>query len=343
MLPTYCAVHLPIIARVAPMAILTRLPATLVTARRNYTGKSIFDPDDEDEKRAKKQQLPDDKPWDGEEPVNYSVLRMIMDKYRAPLRVEGAARRNIPQPQSNYIPAASQKEEKSSQKKKVEREVKAREMKQNRIMNAKDAAFYYSFERKYPAARDEKNHIGDNVSKSTTKKDIDWEDWDLQETHISINDMGVLPDEMIRPARARGVFDDLPGRGKPLEEDPLINNPFVDRTEYYLNRIIQRNGAAPPWVMMQQEVDTDISTLRSQMNSAIKRCLDEIKANNNSINKSSLLKGFESLEKSYFAKELGRVNMRVRSYNVMCPVPVRKQLLELDKQLKSLIEKHGLI
>ena len=28
-------------------------------------------------------------------------------------------------------------------------------------------------------------------------------------------------------------------------------NPFVSREEFLMNRIVQRNGAAPPWVELQ--------------------------------------------------------------------------------------------
>ncbi|CAO0796135.1 unnamed protein product [Mucor circinelloides] len=349
MLRTICTANLPLITKLAPKVAMTCLPATMLLLRRNYSNfssqRTIFDTDQDQEERqhlanaSKKQQLPDDKPWNGDEPVNHSVLRMIMDKYRAPLRVEGAARRNIPQPQSSYVPPPPpQKDEKSSQLKKQEREQKERERKQNRIVNAKDTAFDYAMNRKYPID-EEKAHVAENIVRSQSKKDVDWEDWDLEEKPRHINELGLLSDARIRAARARGEFDDLPGRGKPIAEDPLLNNPFVDRTEYFLNRIIQRNGAAPPWVMMQQEVDTEVSSIRSQMNSAIKRCLDQVKHERSVVSKSLVLKHFEKMEKSYLDKELGRVNMRVRSYNVMCPAPVRKPLLEFDNEIKSVLEK----
>lgn len=344
MLPTSCTRYLPTVTRLIPRAVLAGIP--IIIAKRSFTARNIFEPDDE-EKRTKHVQLPNDKPWDGEEPVNHSVLRMIMDKYRHPLRVEGAAKRNIPKPQSNYTPppqsAHPQKEEKSSQKKKIERELLQKEMKQNRIMNAKDSAFTYSFERKYPTPtptpNEEKTHFGDNVKKAIYKKDIDWEDWDLEKVPRSINEIGLLSDERIRAARARGEFNDLPGRGKPIEQDPLINNPFVDRTEYFLNRIIQRNGAAPPWVIMQQEVDTEVTTLRSQMKSAFKRCTEEMAEQGVFINKPSLLKQFNRIEHSFFDKEVNRINMRLRSYNVMCPEPVRKPLLKLDEEVENVVKK----
>ncbi|GAN10550.1 conserved hypothetical protein [Mucor ambiguus] len=353
MLRTICTANLPLITKLAPRAAMTHLPATMLLIRRHYNSnntssqRTIFDAARDEEERqylaksSKKQQLPDDKPWDGEEPVNHSVLRMIIDKYRAPLRVEGAARRNIPQPQSSYVPPPPQKDEKSSQLKKLEREQKERERKQNRITNAKDSAFEYAMNRKYPLD-EEKAHVAENIVRSQSKKDVDWEDWDLEEKPRHIDELGLLSDARIRAARARGEFADLPGRGKPIAEDPLLNNPFVDRTEYFLNRIIQRNGAAPPWVMMQQEVDTEVSSIRSQMNSAIKRCVEQVKHEKSVVNKSLVLAQFDKLEKSYLNKELGRVNMRVRSYNVMCPAPVRKPLLEFESEIKSVVDKAGL-
>ncbi|KAI9481111.1 MAG: hypothetical protein EXX96DRAFT_607871 [Benjaminiella poitrasii] len=345
MLRTICTAQLPLITRLAPKIILTRLPITLFSLRRNHTARSIFDSSDDHKEIEKKHQLPDDKPWNGEEPVQHSVLRMIMDKYRAPLRVEGAARRNMPKPQSDYVPppttVASPDKDKSAQIKKQEREQKQRESKQRRILNAKDSAFDYAMEKKY-LVDEEKSHVQDTIHRSITKKDIDWEDWDLEPTPRSINEIGLLSDERIRAARARGEFDDLPGRGKPLPDDPLINNPFIDRTEYFLNRIIQRNGAAPPWVIMQQEVDTEISTLRSQMNSAFKRCMDEIKQEFSMARGSSLRKQFEKMERTFFDKEVNRINKRLRSYNVMCPSPARKPLLELEKEIKVTLERYGL-
>ncbi|KAI8982554.1 hypothetical protein BDB01DRAFT_793162 [Pilobolus umbonatus] len=346
MLPTKLSTILPLALKQLPST--TYIIPILTSSRRLYhSPKTIFDADDEPTKPVKKQD-PDDKPWDGEEPVKFSVLRMIMDKYRAPLRVEGAARRNLPRPQPYTLPPTpiSAKEKSPAQKQK-EREERQRQMKQNRIVNAKEAAFEYKMESKYPtpAVRehmDENVHLNDTVKKSATKKDINWEDWDLRDKPISIDEMGIWSDEMIRSARARGEFDDLPGRGKPLKQDPVLNNPYVDRTEYFLNRILQRNGAAPPWVMMQAEVDTEVTTVKSQLNSAFDRCLTILKHEQRMLSKAVVLDKFESSEKSYFNKEMERINKRLRSYNVMCPSPVRKQLLDLDKEITALMKKHNI-
>jgi hypothetical protein len=61
-----------------------------------------------------------------------------------------------------------------------------------------------------------------------------------------------LVEDRIDRARREGVFDRLPGRGKPFERDANESNPFIDRTEKLMNRIVQRQGAAPPWIELQR-------------------------------------------------------------------------------------------
>jgi DnaJ family protein C protein 28 len=38
------------------------------------------------------------------------------------------------------------------------------------------------------------------------------------------------------------------GRGKPIARDSDENNPYIDRGEYFMNRIVKRQGAKPPWI-----------------------------------------------------------------------------------------------
>jgi hypothetical protein len=333
--------HLPVITRAVSLASISRIAAITVANRHYFHNhatqkKTIFDAGDDEVIHNKKEQLPNDKPWDGEEPVQHSVLRMIMDKYRAPLRVEGAARKSIPQPQL-YHPQVMQpqEEEKSSGKKAIERQAVRSKMKQERLANARDAVIDYKITMNHPI-EEEKQHISDNVTQATNKKDVYFDEWEEDQTPRNISDLGVLSDAIIRSARARGDFDDLPGRGKPLEHDPLIDNPFIDRTEYFLNRIVQRNGAAPPWVIMQMEVDTETTSFRSRLNSAFDRI------SRTTTEKTSIMQKFEDLELRFFEKQVLHVNSRVRSYNVMCPSPVRKQLLELDNEIEDMKKKYKL-
>ena len=56
---------------------------------------------------------------------------------------------------------------------------------------------------------------------------------------------------MSQRARQQGHFKAIKGRGKPLVRESDEHNPFIAREEFLMNRIVQRNGAAPPWVELQ--------------------------------------------------------------------------------------------
>ncbi|KAI8148546.1 hypothetical protein BJV82DRAFT_592489 [Fennellomyces sp. T-0311] len=283
---------------------------------RAMSSRTIFEPEPNEQTNPKKQQLPDDKPWDGEESVSDSVLRMIMDKYSKPLRVEGAARRNLPQPQT-YSPHvqglydnAEEESIMSSGEKAILRDKAVRSKRQKRIINAREAALDYSLEKKYPSQPKQ----DDNADEKQPK---------------SIAEIGLLAEERIREARAKGLFDHLPGRGKPIPVDVNENNPFVDRTEYFLNRIVQRQGAAPPWIMMQQEVDTETTKFRSQLERSLRLYLPDQSSSTRGLGE------WRQNNEPFYTKLLDKLNGRVRSYNVMCPSSVRKGRLNLEDEIQE--------
>lgn len=300
---------------------------------RRLTIRSIFEPDDEaDQQRpqqmSKRKQLPSDKPWDGEESVAESVLRMIMDKYRAPLRVEGAARRQLPQPQLHPNQVQGLFEERShdnisSGQKALMRDKSVRSRKQKRLMNAREAALDYSLSQKYPV--EQKDETAANHEEPRPR---------------SINEIQSLAEERIREARARGDFDNLPGRGKPIPKDIYEDSPFLDRTEYFLNRIIQRQGAAPPWVMMQQEVDTETSNFRTRLRSSILTRVDILyrEKGGNTPDRRAILQYWDENDGEYFRVHLNHLNQRLRSYNVMCPPSVRKNRLLFEREVNDMLD-----
>ena len=55
----------------------------------------------------------------------------------------------------------------------------------------------------------------------------------------------------MKNARVQGRFNNIKGQGKPIVTTNDENNPFIGREEFLMNRIVQRNGAAPPWVELQ--------------------------------------------------------------------------------------------
>ena len=62
---------------------------------------------------------------------------------------------------------------------------------------------------------------------------------------ISVNAIHSLADQKIQEARARGQFKNLP-RGKPIERDHHADSPYLNTTEFFLNRIIKTQDIVCP-------------------------------------------------------------------------------------------------
>ncbi|KAM7531667.1 hypothetical protein LguiB_035077 [Lonicera macranthoides] len=62
-----------------------------------------------------------------------------------------------------------------------------------------------------------------------------------------------------------GQFENLPGKGKPLD---LSTNPHADPAEDTLYRILSRNKCAPEWVELNKDIRNQIGQWRSALNKA---------------------------------------------------------------------------
>ncbi|KAK0613947.1 hypothetical protein B0T14DRAFT_557373 [Immersiella caudata] len=69
----------------------------------------------------------------------------------------------------------------------------------------------------------------------------------------TLTGLSALANERIEDAIARGQFKNIP-RGKGIERDTRADNPFIDTTEYIMNKMIKRQEIVPPWIEKQQEL-----------------------------------------------------------------------------------------
>ncbi|RPI50869.1 MAG: DUF1992 domain-containing protein [Chloroflexi bacterium] len=77
-------------------------------------------------------------------------------------------------------------------------------------------------------------------------KERDWESW---------------IDQQIREAEARGDFDNLPGKGKPLNLQP---NPYVsDREMAY--KVLKDAGYAPEWIELDKSIRGHLEQARATL------------------------------------------------------------------------------
>ncbi|GKT66058.1 hypothetical protein ColTof3_13397 [Colletotrichum tofieldiae] len=80
----------------------------------------------------------------------------------------------------------------------------------------------------------------------------------------TISGLESLANERIEDAIARGQFKNIP-RGKGVERDTRADNPFIDTTEYIMNKMIKRQEIVPPWIEKQQELAKAAGVFRARM------------------------------------------------------------------------------
>lgn len=82
----------------------------------------------------------------------------------------------------------------------------------------------------------------------------------------SISALTSLANQRIEDAIARGQFKNLPrGKGKNVERDYNASSPFIDTTEYFMNKIIQKQEIVPPWIEKQQELTAAVRKFRARL------------------------------------------------------------------------------
>ena len=147
-------------------------------------------------------------------------------------------------------------------------------------------------------------------------------------------------------ARQEGHFRTIKGRGKPLERSHEEHNPFIAREEFLLNRIVQRQGASPPWVEVQGELEAAVATFRSVLKQSwVRRAVRMLTISGRPLRGLSVGylralrdKEWEARERAFHESALAEVNAFVRKYNALAPYAVRRAYYVRDVELDRAYE-----
>ena len=118
-------------------------------------------------------------------------------------------------------------------------------------------------------------------------------------------------DEQIRQAMQRGDFDDLPGKGKPLD---LSENPHVDPGWRMAYRMLKENGYSLPWIENRRSIELDFE-------STLKSLRQNWNLRQNAIGQRSLMHAEKVWQQALqkFRDDVERLNKRIRNYNLEVP------------------------
>lgn len=189
-------------------------------------------------------------PWTGTESTEDAVLRMLVDAHK-PLRGELARKPTSHTPANvDLRPTRTFNPQSASQ----------------RIARAREKTTEYTLNKSDALSENEKSEVR-NMFRERFRPE--------GRAVASLNAIASLADEKIEEARARGQFKNLP-RGKPLERDHNADSPFLDTTEYFMNRIIQKQDIVPPWIEKQQDLARAVRIFRERLRADWKRHVSRI-------------------------------------------------------------------
>lgn len=169
-------------------------------------------------------------PWTGTEALGDVTLRMLDDAHK-PLRGAGPPRMpTVRAPSVN-----------------VDMRLKASKPKSRgeRLANARDKTSIYAMTQDSSISEKEKEEMRKLLKERFQPG--------ARPMPTTIQGLQSVASQRIEDAIARGQFKNIPrGKGVNVQRDHNADSPFIDTTEYFMNKIIQKQDLTPPWVEKQQ-------------------------------------------------------------------------------------------
>ncbi len=125
-------------------------------------------------------------------------------------------------------------------------------------------------------------------------------------------------ERQIQEAQARGLFDNLPGHGKPLRLEPL--NPYEGDREL-AHKLLRDHGFAPEWIELDKEI-------RDQLDAARRRLAQTYRQHGPA-------SAFWSRAVQELAGQIADLNRKIDLYNLQVPVvQLQRRRIRLADELQ---------
>jgi hypothetical protein len=136
-----------------------------------------------------------------------------------------------------------------------------------------------------------------------------------------------MAEKMLREAIEAGEFDDLPGKGQPVD---LRENPFEDPDLRVVHKLLRDAGFAPAWIEERKDIDATFEAARQTLTRAWKIY------RHGGISPNDAAWGRNVAE---FREKAAELNGRVKLYNLKVPAPVfQRRLFDPDKVIKDITQ-----
>ncbi|XP_068126569.1 dnaJ homolog subfamily C member 28 [Hyperolius riggenbachi] len=140
-----------------------------------------------------------------------------------------------------------------------------------------------------------------------------------------------LVEDLIQESMAKGDFDNLSGKGKPLNK--FATCPHIDPMTHNLNRILIDNGYQPEWIVLQKEIRETIDKLRHELVVSRKKLGDPL----------TYAKEKEWMEiLEHFKENISKLNKKVNDFNLVVPLLNRQMVhFNADKEISRALKAYS--
>lgn len=142
-------------------------------------------------------------------------------------------------------------------------------------------------------------------------------------------------EDLIQEAMAKGDFDNLSCKGKPLTS-AQSQNPYLDFTTQKLNKIMLDNGFTPEWITLQKDIRGDIDKLKSDLLKEREYFGKYPFTESEETTWSLILRNYEN--------DVSRINKQIDKYNLLVPI-IENQLfrIKLEKVAEKVAQNNAIV
>ncbi|KAM4044808.1 dnaJ homolog subfamily C member 28 [Anomaloglossus baeobatrachus] len=132
-----------------------------------------------------------------------------------------------------------------------------------------------------------------------------------------------LVEDLIQESMAKGDFDNLSGKGKPITK--FSSCPHIDPMTHNLNRILIENGYQPEWIVLQKEIRETIDKLRQDLVASRKKLGDPMTSRQET--------QWTEIRET-FREDITKLNKRINDFNLVVPLMSRQMVhFKVEKEI----------
>lgn len=136
-----------------------------------------------------------------------------------------------------------------------------------------------------------------------------------------------MAEKMLREAIEAGEFDNLPGKGQPVD---LSENPFENPDLRVVHKLLRDAGFAPAWIEEQKDIAATFEAARQTLTRAWKIYRPGGVSPNDAAWEKNVAK---------FREKAAELNSRIRLHNLKVPSAVfQRRLFDADKVIEAVTQ-----